>query len=179
MTLPTRARISVFLSSAIALSLLAATNVAASGPLPDAKIRLGAGSYVGDNIYNGNALNQSITATAAVNQKLTFYISVGNDGYGNDSYKVQRSKGFTNGYRVRYFDANGADVTAQVNNGTFTTPILANGQDYVMSATVKVRYLATECSLTTRLITIRSVTYAGQRDSVRFTAARSVGDNCN
>jgi len=173
-SMSTRARLAGLL--ALGLLMLGSPAAFASGPLPDAQIRAGSDPYVGDHIYNTNALNQAVTAFGDVGDKLTFWISAGNDGYTTDSYKVKRSGFFNEGYRVRYYNAAGTDVTGQVNTGTFTTPALAPGADYVMKATVRVRSLATACSSVTRMITINSVTYPGAKDTVRFTGVLDM--NC-
>ena len=54
-----------------------------------------------------------------------FWISIQNDGVAADTFKVKRSGFFHDGYKVRYIDANGVDVTGKVNVGSFTTPPLA------------------------------------------------------
>ncbi len=136
---------------------------------PDASIRLGSGSYVGENIVL--PLEQAVNGTGDIGDKLTFWIKIKNAGALADSFKVKRSSGFTNGYRVRYYNAAGRDVTGQVTVGSFTTPSLDNGEAYVMRATVKVRSLATEGSLTSRLITVSSVNAPALKDAVRFTAS--------
>jgi VCBS repeat-containing protein len=167
---------------AITLLILGAPAALAS-PLysPDAAIRLGSGSYVGHAIQNNDASGQSVLNTGLVGQKLTFWIRITNWGALTDSFKVKRSAGFTDGYRVRYYDAANNDVTGRVNTGTFTTPVLATdgaGQ-YEMRATVKIRSQATLCSFTSRLMTVASVGNSALRDAVRFTAARATPDvNC-
>jgi VCBS repeat-containing protein len=174
MALSTRTRIAGILT--VGLLLLGAPAALASGPWPDAQIRLGSDPYVGNGIHNTNAIDQAVTGFGDVGEKLTFWISVGNDGFANDSFTVKRLGLFNSGYRVRYYNAAGTDVTGQVNAGTFTTPQMATGAEYVMKATVKVRSLATACSSVTRLITISSVTYSGVKDAVRFTAG--LDTNC-
>ena len=168
----TRARMAGILS--ISLLMLSAPGALAAPIvqyLPDAQIRLGTGPDVGDNILNTDATGQSVFKSAVVGEKLSFFIKIQNDSYTlNDSFKVKRSAGFTNGYRVRYYDAANNDVTGQVNAGSFTTPVLAPSGEYVMKATVKVRSLATEGSSTSRLITVSSVNVPSLRDAVRFTA---------
>jgi VCBS repeat-containing protein len=148
---------------------------------PDAAIRLGSGSYVGDGIQNNDATGQSVFNSGLVGQKLTFRIRITNWGALTDSFKVKRSAGFTDGYRVRYYDAANNDVTGRVNTGTFTTPVLATdgaGQ-YEMRATVKIRSQATLCSFTSRLMTVASVGNSALKDAVRFTAALATpGLNC-
>jgi hypothetical protein len=145
-------------------------------PRPDAQIRLGSGSFVGDNMYNTDALGQKVFNSGVIDQKLTFFIKIQNDSVAlTDSFKVNRSSGFTNGYRVRYYNAAGTDVTGKVNVGTFTTPSLVPGSDYVMRATVKIKSWATPCSFTSRLITVSSVADPTSKDAVRFTAALAPG----
>ncbi len=170
--LPTRARIAGLLS--VCLLMLSAPGALAGSPyLPDAEIRLGSGSYVGGYIFNETGTNQAVANSGVVGQKLTFFIKLTNrsSSANVDSFRVKRSNGFTNGYRVRYYDAANNDVTWAVTTGTFTTPSLAAGAEYVMRATVKIRSLATACSSTSRLITVTSVGNTGNRDAVRFTAA--------
>ena len=89
---------------------------------------------------------------------------------GADLYKVKRSSGYTDGYRVRYYDALNNDVTGKVTAGTFTTPYMGSGDEYVMRATVKVQSWATTCSFTSRLITVTSLSDSAARDAVRFRA---------
>ena len=147
-------------------------------PEPDAQIRLGSGSYVGDDVYNSDATNQSVSNTGVVDQKLTFYILIENDGAipKVDGFKVKRSGFFDVGYRVRYYDAANNDVTGKVNAGTFRTSTLVPGQSYEMRATVKVRTQATPGSSVTRLITVSDPSNPSVKDAVRFTAALDASD---
>jgi hypothetical protein len=172
-----RTHIRVAGSLAICLTVIAAPAAFAGGgpPVaqPDALIRLGSGSYVGDGIINNDATGQQVSNSGVVGQKLTFFIAIQNDGAlpAPNGFKVRRSCCFHEGYRVRYYDANGTDVTGKVTAGTFTTPaITPGGPAYVMRATVKIRALATSGSSVTRLITVRSDDF-GTKDAVRFTAA--------
>jgi len=132
-------------------------------------------AYTGDNIFNTTATDQAVSNTGVVDQKLTFFIKIQNKAVGTDSFKVKRSSGFTDGYRVRYYDAANNDVTGRVSKGTFTTPSLGPSAEYVMHATVKVRSLATLCSFTSRRITVSSASNSNVRDAVRFTAALAPG----
>jgi hypothetical protein len=162
-----RTRIAGILS--LGLVLLGAPGAMASGPRPDAEIRIGNGQDVGDGVYS--PIDQAVSGTGTVGDKLTFWITIGNDGFPADSFKVKRSGFFHFGYRVRYYDASGSDVTGKVNVGSFTTPSLENGEKYVMRATVKIRSAAPEDSIVTRQITVSSVLYPSIKDTVRFTAA--------
>ena len=117
--------------------------------------------------------------SGVVGQKLTFFIKIANEGDSADGFKVRRSAGYNNGYRVRYYDAANNDVTGKVTAGTFTTPSLLPEQTYVMRATVKVSSLATLCSFTSRRLTVSSNGNSNAKDAVRFTAARATPDlNC-
>ena len=172
MTLPTRARIAGIL--AICLLMLGAPGALAGAAYShDASIRVGNGAYVGEGFVNLDATNQSVSNGGVVGDKLTFWIKIHNSGQYADSYKVRRSAGYNNGYRVRYYNTEGTDVTGKVTLGSFTTPSLLTGQEYVMRATVKVRSLATEGSFTSRLITVSSVHNPSARDAVRFTGELS------
>ncbi len=143
---------------------------ACGGTQPDAQIRRGSRvTYVGDNIYF--PAFQGVGNNGVVGQKLVFFILIENDGEGADQFKVKRSGVFNNGFRVRYFDAANNDVTGQVNTGTFTTPTLASGADYVMRAAVRIRPQATACSSPVqRTMTITSVNDSSAKDAVRFAA---------
>jgi hypothetical protein len=176
LTLVTRARAAGIL--AISMLMLSAPGALALIPnyLPDAEIRPGWNpTYTGGGVFNTDASGQSVSNTGAIGQKLTFFIRIVNLGASNDTFKVKRSSGFTNGYRVRYYDAANNDVTGRVTTGTFTTPMVAHLGEYVMRATVKVRSIATACSSTSRLITVSSFNFPDARDAVRFTARRAPG----
>ncbi len=166
MALPTRARIAgilaIFLLMISAPGALAGTNYQ-----PDASIRLGSGSYVGENMFLPQ--EQAVSGTGDMGDRLTFWVKIKNVGALADSFRVGRSAGYNDGYKVRYKDANGVDVTGKVNVGGFTTPSLFSGQEYVMRATVKVRSLATVGSSTSRLLTVSSVNVPAAQDAVRFT----------
>jgi len=177
MALVTRARIAGIL--AICLLMLGAPG-ALAGPTPifqpDAQIRRGSDvSYTGANIYY--PIFQGVGNNGVVGQKLTFVILIENDSCCAlfDSFKVKRLGFFNEGFRVRYYDAANNDVTGQVNTGTFTTPVLDSGEQYLMSATVKIRPQATACSSPVqRTITVTSVSNSVAyhfvvKDAVTFT----------
>ncbi len=173
-----RARIAGIVSVALLL-LSAPGSLAGTSYQPDAEIRLGSGSYVGDTIVNTTGLAQAVSNSGVVGQKMTFFIRIRNDSCCfADTFKVKRSGLFHEGYRVRYYDAGGTDVTGQINAGTFTTPQLdaLGAEEYVMRATVKIRPLATACSHVTRLIIVTSIGDPARKDAVRFAA--SLDPNC-
>ncbi len=171
-----RARIAGILAPC--LLLLSATGALAGTVVPnyqpDAQIALSSpSSFVGDNIYNADASGQQVSGFGPVGSITPIYVLIENDGALLDSFKVSRSSGYTSGFRVRYYDINGTDVTGRVNVGSFTTPALASGADYVMKVKVKVRPGAAPCAQTSRLITVRSVGDSSFKDAVRFTMTKS------
>lgn len=54
--------------------------IRASDQQPDEYIKLAGASYRGSNVYNGTALNQTVTTSARRGQTRTFYVVVQNDG---------------------------------------------------------------------------------------------------
>src|SRR6188768_3194943 len=106
MSLPTRARIAVILAAC--LVLLGSTGALAGfGPSVDVLIGLGNPPDVGDGTINTTGAGQEVTGVGCPGDKQTFYILIQNQDYAPDAFKVKRSSGYSNGYRVRYFDANG------------------------------------------------------------------------
>ena len=124
--------------------------------------------YVGNDVYNSDATNQELSEHRAVGGRVTFYISIQNDGPQTDSFTVLRTGGFVDGYKVRFFDG-ATDVTGRVVAGTYTTPALTTGQAHRLRVTVKVLPGATPGSSVTRLVTVTSVTNPDTHDAVRFT----------
>src|SRR5262245_29096384 len=125
--------IRVSFAGAIAVCLLALGGpgawAGAPAAVPDAEIRTGTGTFVGDNIFNSDATAQSVNNSGVIGSRLTFVIRIRNDGAAPaaNGFKVKRSGPYHAGYRVRYFDAANNDVTGRVANGTFRTPSLAPG----------------------------------------------------
>jgi hypothetical protein len=144
-------------------------------PKPDAQIRRGSSTtYEGNNVYSPTY--QAVGNSGAVGQKLTFFILIENDSVAlSDRFKVKRSGLFNSGFRVRYYDAANNDVTGRVNTGTFTTPLVASGAEYVMRATVKIRPQAIACSSPVqRTMTATSVNDSSVKDAVSFAVGLNV-----
>jgi len=161
----------------ISLLMIGAPSALANGiahPIPDAQIRPGSGTFIGDDIINADAAGQTVENSGVIGQKLTFFILIENDGAdaAANGFKVKRSGAFRAGYRVRFYNAANKDVTGKVTRGTFRTPSLAPGADYLMRATVKVRPQATVGSNVTRLVTVSDPADPSVKDAVRFTATR-------
>jgi len=138
---------------------------------PDGRIRKGTGAYVGNNIYNTTGLNQAKTGAKARGATVTFGISIQNDGSGTDSFRLSATGTASSMYTVTYFRGT-TDITAAVVAGTYTTPSLAPGATYLVTAKVKVNQSATKGSSTTRLVTVASVADGTKQDAVMFTGKR-------
>jgi CSLREA domain-containing protein len=139
---------------------------------PDGRIRKGHGSFIGNNIYNLTALNQTKTGSAAKGSTITFGISIQNDAATADKFKVVPTGANTTGYTIKYFHGT-TDITAAVVAGTFQTPSLGATGKYLIKAKVTIGSTAATGSSVTRLVTITSVGDGSKQDAVKFIAKRS------
>jgi hypothetical protein len=140
--------------------------------VPDGRIRLGKGQFVGDNIYNTTGANQTRTGSASPGNKVSFGISIQNDGSTADSYTVLVTGIASRAYTVRYFHGT-VDITSAVVAGTYQTPSIAPTSTYLIKAQVTVTSDAAVGTKFKRLVTITSFGDTGQKDAVAFIAKRS------
>jgi hypothetical protein len=123
------------------------TTPAACDTQPDGRIRrIGRRHMVGDDIYNTTGVNQSRTANLRLGQLARFVITIQNDSAVTDSFTVGANSGFpcakfscvvASNYPdgLTFFHGrHGADITADVLAGTYTTPALAPGAIYRIRA---------------------------------------------
>jgi hypothetical protein len=142
-------------------------------PKPDARVRKGTGAFAGNNIYNTTGNNQARTGAAARGSTITFGISVQNDAtILTEKFTVLATGSSTASYVVTYFNGT-TDITSQVESGSYTTPAVAPGATFLITATVKVRKVAIVGSSVTRLVTVTSVGDGTKKDAVKFTGKRS------
>lgn len=139
---------------------------------PDGRIRKGSGSFIGNNVYNVTGVNQTRTGSAARGNTITFGISVQNDSTASGAFTLKATGTATTAYTVTYFRGT-TDITAAIVAGTYTTPGLAAGAKYLITAKVKVKSSATVGSSVTRLVTITSVSDGTKQDAVKFIGKRS------
>lgn len=137
---------------------------------PDAWIRKGTKAFVGQDIYNTDGTDQARTGKAYRGGTITFGIQIQNDGAA-DCFTVEATGAATTMYNVRYYRG-GTEITAAVVAGTYTTPVLAPGAKFLITAKVKVKQSATVGSSVTRLVTITSVENPAKQDAVTFTGSR-------
>jgi uncharacterized delta-60 repeat protein len=124
---------------------------------PDAKIALGRGEFIGNNVYNSSGEGQTRTAFSPPGGRKTFRIRVENDGDGIDCLTLMGPKSGS-GFRVRYF-AGTRDVTRQVQYGVYSIQDLDPGEGRTIKA----------------IVTVEDSAPPGARRSILFTAA-SAGD---
>ena len=145
---------------------------------PDGHIRRSGGARHGQNVYNLDAVGQmSIEAPRRyrVGAVRWYYVYVQNDGDAADSFTVgaaDNTPGGSAGYSVRYFRPAGAEITAAVESGTFTTPELGPGRTFAIRARVQVLAGAVRGSQVQRLFTITSVGDSAVKDAVGFLMGR-------
>lgn len=139
---------------------------------PDARIKKGSGSLVGNGIYNTTGLNQTRSGSTAPGNTIKFGISIQNDATASDQFKVHATGTSTTGYSIKYFHGT-TDITAAVVAGTYTTPALPSGGTFLITAKVKVTSTALAGSSVTRLVTTISTADGTKQDAVKFVASRS------
>ncbi len=104
--------------------------------LPDAEIGNSSGNYVGNNIYGAASAGQTKTISVERGKSSFFPVLIHNDGLLPSAFTL-KGTGAANGYTVTYINyADGADITAAVRNGTFSTGTLARGQSFAMKMKV-------------------------------------------
>ena len=138
---------------------------------PDGRIKLGSGSYVGNNIYNTTGVNQTRSGSAVAGATITFTISIQNDGTQGGKFKVASTASGNVNYQVKYFRGT-TEITSAVVAGTYVTGSVPVGNLFNITAKVKVLPAALVGSTTTRLITITSNANPTKIDAVKLIAKR-------
>jgi hypothetical protein len=145
---------------------------------PDGRIRrIGKHNMVGNDIYNTDGTNQTLTDTLG-DRAVRFVITIQNDGLTADSFTVGSSNGI---FAVALPPVNfyhgwpATDITATVMAGTYTTPTIAPGGVYRIRAVVRpsqivFSHLAAGPGIPhySWLVTATSVGNPSQKDAVRF-----------
>ncbi len=129
---------------------------------PDGSIKLGKGSFVGDNIYNSAGTGESVVAGAARGTKKSFTVRIENDGSATDSITVLGA-GAQKGFAVTY-KRGSANITSQVLAGTFTVSGLAPGGSITITLSIAVKSTAAVGSTHSWLVGFTSTTDAAKKD---------------
>jgi hypothetical protein len=153
-----------------------ANDIAGYGPLPtyqpDASIRRASGPFVGNDIYNADATNQTKLGSALPGSRIKFDISIENDGLNADRFKVQAAGTAITGYDIKYFRGT-KDITAAVVAGTYVTRSLAPSEAISIRARVLIQPGAAVGSSISRLLKVLSTGRPSKIDVVQFVASRS------
>lgn len=98
------------------------------------------------------------------------YISIQNDYFlGSDSFAVDADGAATPGFGLRFFKGNSNhDITAEVEAGTFTTPVLAPGEHYQIRVRIYIGPNAVSKTTLSRLVKATSVGDTNKFDVVGF-----------
>jgi len=151
---------------------------AACDTQPDARIRrIGRHNMVGDDIYNSNGTNQTLSATLG-DGALRFVITVQNDSDTADSFRLSSANGvfafptppvqFLHGWPAQ-------DMSSDVAAGTITTPQIAPGGIYRFRAIVRPDFLtlnrlaAGPTAQFSWFVTATSIGNPADADTVAFT----------
>ncbi len=136
---------------------------------PDGLVRRsGPTAFVGNDIYNTTAANQTVNSNVARGTTGTFFFKVTNDGTINDNMTILGS-GSSPGFTVRWFDGP-TDVTSQVVAGTYAlTAVPINGFK-VLRATVAVANSRPVGATRTLQLTVTSSLNTARTDVVRGVA---------
>ena len=187
-------RLTLVATSALVLAHAFGASVAAGTPdatyRPDARISKKCSnipawhncdpSLVGDGVYNATGKNQKRNHIDYLSygayedpRVVVFKISIQNDGSVSDRFTVD-ANGLTTGYVVKFLRKS-TNITAAVEAGTYTTPLLAPGATFQIKAAVAMPCPShDDCGrdraydVAERLVTIRSVGDTSLRDAVKF-----------
>jgi hypothetical protein len=139
---------------------------------PDALIRKGSGSFVGDDIYNLSGTYQTRTASIAAGSTAKFGISIQNDGSLADSFNLSASGAAVTGYTIHYLRGTN-DITSAVLAGTYRTGTLAPGAAVLITVKVGVGARALAGSSVARLVRQTSVGDPSLADAVKLVVKRA------
>jgi hypothetical protein len=104
---------------------------------PDALIKQGSGGYKGNNVYNDNGKNQTITKSVHHGNSKTFNVKIQNDGLSADSFTVHGCAAST-GFTVVYKKGT-TTITAEVVAGTYLIGPLDPGLTKTIKVTIGVK----------------------------------------
>ena len=142
-------------------------------PRPDARVRRGtSGTFLGNNIYNGDAASQAVTGSAARGSSLVYQLSMQNDGTGPEKLKLKATGTAVTGYTVTY-KVGTTDITSRVVAGTYETPLRAPGTQTIVTVTVRIGQGATVGSSVVRRLVVSSSTITTLKDVGKVTAKRA------
>jgi hypothetical protein len=184
------------LAIGLMVALIAAAPVAAAptaSSQPDGRIRLQkvtsehfptekyTRTWIGNNKYNTTAYRQTAREAWCCEtpgwQHWIFGVSVQNDGTSSDRIRVHATGTALEGWTVKYFHGP-TNITAAVVAGTFTTPSLAPGGDYLVKVDVRRDGDTNDTDNLRRLISLTSVGNPSKADAVKLVIRHVVVCTC-
>ena len=140
---------------------------------PDVRIRLLGGTLRGNDIYNADGTDQSLTRTVAIGSAARFVITVQNDGVYPDEFNIQATTetvippgfdvGFYRGWHPR------TEVSSSPGYLNLNTRTLASGEVYHFRSDVRVSADAEPCTEISVRIGAWSAGNGSLVDLVRYT----------
>jgi hypothetical protein len=132
------------------------------------------GPFTGDGVYSGTVTTaQTVKGNVARGATRTFYVQVGNDGDAADSLTVRGVNTGAAGYKVKYFDASGLNVTPAVKAGTYVVPNVAAGASVTLRVTIKATTASTRGAAHNADVRVTSAASSSVTDIVRAKAKRT------
>lgn len=133
-----------------------------------------AGPFSGGGTYSGTVTpGQTKKANVARGATSTFYVQVGNDGDAADSFTVHGVDTGAAGYKVKYFDTAGVNITAAVKAGTYVVPTVAAGATVNLRVTIKATTASARGSGHNADVRITSTSSSSATDIVRAKVKRT------
>jgi hypothetical protein len=142
---------------------------AAAVPRPDLQIRsLGQLLYAGDEVYNLTGIDQTAAQVMAVDQTVTYQLLLENDGNAEGAFRVSIPS-VDAGWAVRVFNAyaGGTEITPQVLDGSWETPVLGFNEAQELRLEVRVTQTLAPQSVSTIPLLATAPGADGERDLVR------------
>lgn len=126
--------------------------------------------WTGDDVYNttgqGQAFKQRYYTEAPGWDRWVLGLSLQNDGASSDSMRVQATGTSVRGWSVKYY-VGATNVTSAVVNGTFATPSLAPGEEYLVKVKVT-RHELFDTDPLRRLVSVTSTSSPTEVDAVKL-----------
>ena len=135
---------------------------------PDAMVRLGTRSFIGNNVYNTTGANQTIQLAVRQGVSKTFTVRVGNDGNTADNWSLAETRSNVTGL-TRTWTYGGSNVTSAVRGGTLSLlDVPASGARSVTFTVRPTRNAAIGQVATWGLHAVHNPVTDGIRDVVRI-----------
>ncbi|MFA5794083.1 MAG: right-handed parallel beta-helix repeat-containing protein [Candidatus Brocadiia bacterium] len=135
--------------------------------MPDMLVKSAGGSYSGSDIYDPPK-EQLLEGNVAINNTVTYYVKVENDGTSNGSFLVTGSA-LPTGWSITYYnDDTGADITSSIRGSGWTTGTLIPGNSKGIRIEAKPGQDRLGGEQTTILTWVKSIQDTAKTDQVKI-----------